>query len=122
MIRVDAYRLAAIIEAYAACANSLHCRLMLDPQASDRQRSMQLKLVEAIPRLRDVRRARETWEARADLRLQDTGDRARDQRRRESAALDPAADAYICSVLNQTADIAAALQYPLTGQPWEPDR
>ena len=64
MIRVDAYRLATVIEAYASCATALHVRLMLDAKAirlPERQRRMHSELVAALGKLNDVRDARKHW-------------------------------------------------------------
>jgi hypothetical protein len=66
MIRVDAYRLATVVEAYASCALALKMRLMLDPRSiplPHRQKTMVNKLGDALYRLRRVRDARDGRES-----------------------------------------------------------
>jgi hypothetical protein len=57
MIRVDAYRLATVVDAYASCAEALQMRLMFDHTSISlphRQEAMVEKLSEAIGRLKKV--------------------------------------------------------------------
>jgi hypothetical protein len=57
MIRVDAYRLATIVDAYAACAKALQTRLILDKKSvrlKERQRWMHQALVNALEALDEV--------------------------------------------------------------------
>ncbi len=71
MIRVDAYRLATIVQGYSSCARAYYTRLLLDPNADaershTRQKSMKRALSNALERLVAVRRLRDTntgtWE------------------------------------------------------------
>lgn len=61
MIRVDAYRLATIVDAYASCAKALQIRLILDRKTvrlKERQLWMHEKLVGALKALDDVEKRR----------------------------------------------------------------
>jgi uncharacterized membrane-anchored protein YjiN (DUF445 family) len=64
MIRVDAYRLATVVDAYTSCARALQIRLLLDDNIDrrryhDREQQMRRLLQNALPRLEYVRQARE---------------------------------------------------------------
>ncbi|HYP08120.1 MAG TPA: hypothetical protein VER03_17945 [Bryobacteraceae bacterium] len=57
MIRVDSYRLAAVLDSYASCAKALQIRQMLDPEGDRlflRQERMQNELTKGIERLSAV--------------------------------------------------------------------
>ncbi len=119
MIRVDSYRLATIVEAYAACATALHCRLMLDKNTvrlADRQQLMHLNLSAAVQKLRRVHRDRITWEDRAVLKPK-TGDPMRDAELEQYAEMDPAVITYVKNVLDDSELIASALGVPQIGKP-----
>ena len=61
MIRVDAYRLATIVDAYASCAKALQIRLILDPESialPRRHQRMGQQLAGALEVLKDVKEQR----------------------------------------------------------------
>lgn len=61
MIRVDAYRLATIVDAYASCAKALQARMILDSSSiilEQRQGDMQAELNAALKALEDVNERR----------------------------------------------------------------
>jgi hypothetical protein len=69
MIRVDAYRLATIVDAYASCTKALQTRLILDTKTvrlKERQLWMYKNLIDALKALVEVKERRnsldsETW-------------------------------------------------------------
>jgi hypothetical protein len=72
MIRVDAYRLATIIDSYASCAKALQTRLVLDensPRIPDRQRRMCQSLRDSLDDLSRVQelRAANPWNERSGM-------------------------------------------------------
>jgi hypothetical protein len=61
MVRLDAYRLATVVETYSHCVLALHIRLGIDPDAEPlprRQKEMWTRLNGALARLRIVREER----------------------------------------------------------------
>jgi hypothetical protein len=61
MIRVDAYRLATVVHAYALCVKALQLRLLWDPTSPalpDRLSTMRLNLQRGLSALEEVRRRR----------------------------------------------------------------
>jgi len=67
MVRLDAYRLATIVETYANCVLALHVRLGIDPDAEPlprRQKEMGVRLNGALVRLRFVKEERQKRQKR----------------------------------------------------------
>jgi hypothetical protein len=96
MIRLDAYRLGTIVEAYRSCANALRIRLMLDAESEEaiplpeRQGRMYKNLCEAVQRLQEVSNARKSANKTTNLEA--------------SSAMDNGVQQYITEVLEQAQD------------------
>lgn len=98
MIRVDAYRLATIVDAYSSCAKALQVRLILDGNSTplpDRQQRMYNNLLQAMEELTRV------WEARQKPALA-----------RPRAAMDKVASLYVAAVLSRCRMLAERLKPP----------
>lgn len=109
MIRIDAYRLATIVEGYAACATALHYRLMLDngtPRLVDRQRHMREQLHDAIDSLRKILKRRQEWKSHPAHKGQSE----------ISGNMDEMAQTYVQNVLNGCELVEHALRHPLESQ------
>ncbi|HST24166.1 MAG TPA: SIR2 family protein [Blastocatellia bacterium] len=101
MIRVDAYRLATIIDAYASCTKALQIRLILDRKTvrlKERQMWMHQSLVNALKALDDVERRRnrlaaKKWKTKGSMAKQ--------------------AVAYVDVVRKRARNIAEQVKYPI---------
>jgi hypothetical protein len=110
MSRVDAYRLATIIDEYTSCACALHLRLMLDPGARrlpERQTAMTSSLAAAIARLAEVQLARQEW--REDV----SGKAGSREKVDKDAKVDKEIEDYIEAVIQRAKHRSRYLQNPL---------
>lgn len=100
MIRVDAYRLATIVEAYADCARAFYTRLLLDATADrqvERQVAMHRQLVGLTERLQDVCQMRKGSNVPTGQAPQDSEELDR-RRRLHNAEMDEDVFSYVKSV------------------------
>ncbi len=100
MIRVDAYRLATIVEAYADCARAFYTRLLLDANADrqvERQVAMHRQLVALTERLKDVCQLRRGSNVPTEEASQENEERDR-MRRLRNAAMDEDVLSYVKAV------------------------
>ncbi len=123
MIRVDAYRLARVVESYADCAKALHFRLLLDRgslRLPERQTSMRQKIAWALERLEEVVGRRTRWMGESPGRPMAHQGEDQAKKREHDGALDDGIKSYIAEVIGQTKETVAGLANPLAGLFWEP--
>lgn len=100
MIRVDAYRLATIVDAYASCAKALQTRLILDKQTArlpKRQKSMYQALIKALEALKDVEERRNNLDSKEW---------------KTDGCMDKNVELYVKAVWQRTEIIAEQVRYP----------
>ena len=100
MIRVDAYRLATIVDAYASCAKALQTRLILDKQTArlpKRQESMHQALIKALKALEDVEKRRNHLDSKEW---------------KTDGCMDKNVELYVKAVWRRTEIIAEQVKYP----------
>jgi hypothetical protein len=116
MIRVDAYRLATVVDSYRSTAIALHTRLLLDSESMrlpERQRRMHTQLTMAAEKLKTVLMARQNWfDGRAERRS-GAPDLGPGEKAKSDAKLDPRLEAYIEGVLTRCDAAAEFLVNPL---------
>jgi hypothetical protein len=115
MIRVDSYRFATIVDAYASCARALQLRRLTSfhdkERYEERQRNMRKNLHQAISRLRRVRRSRNLGEAI-------TVESAPTSRNKPAGGtLDQHIRKYIASVVERSALMVTHLSDDFTSEP-----
>jgi hypothetical protein len=101
MIRVDAYRLATIVDAYASCAKALQTRLILDRKTvrlKERQLWMHEKLVSALEALEEVERRRNKLDA---------------EKWEEDGRMGEDVQSYVNTVRERAGMIAEQVKYPI---------
>lgn len=132
MIRVDAYRLATVLEEYANCARAYYTRMLLDPSVvADRMHSRQLdmraNIIQASDRLRkvvelrghelisniDSRISNLLHYTRDDAPSASVADELESLRRKRNAVPSEDVQKYVSHVLSVAADVAEYVQQPL---------
>jgi hypothetical protein len=124
MIRVDAYRLARVVEDYAMCAIGLHFRLMFDEDAvrlPERQNKMYENLKWSVEQLKEAEKRRKDWLKSAWPTAQQVhSERDVVKRRKESGNMESEVSKYIKEQVIEWCEetILPGLEKPLTGQFW----
>jgi hypothetical protein len=114
MIRVDAYRLATIIDEYRSVAVALHVRLLLDISSirlPERQRRMHNDLTGAIVSLKKVLDARKNW-AEISHRSNKSKRFGLSDRAKAKAELGTRMTDYIDGVMTRTEKVLSFLKNP----------
>jgi hypothetical protein len=108
MIRIDAYRFATVVEAYASCVKALSMRIYLEgpPIAlAERQSEMIGRLASATARLRQVFADRVAGDQRKEPPVGTAG-HAEWVRKQKDNALDDMAQAYIRSIIESSEQLS----------------